>query len=154
MNQKNKSLIIKIAQLAWPVCLLGFAIPFSRIQLNGNDYLQVLLKTYPGQLAFGITLLLALLQFGFYFFRKKWMAWPGWVAGLYVLVLTIRLAADISGSFPKTEGQNLALVMKAENQPMAGLYLLGIAALALLATAIGQWISNRKNRAFVSPMNS
>jgi hypothetical protein len=131
-HQNNNALPTKIAQLAWPVCLLGFAIPFSRIELNGTGYLQVLLKTYPGQLAFGIVVLLALLQWGFFFFRKKWVAWPGWVAGLYLLVLTIRLASDIFSSFPSTDGNNLALVMKAENQPQAGLYLLGIASLALL----------------------
>jgi hypothetical protein len=155
MNDKNNNrLRIKIAQLAWPVCLLGFAIPFSRIELSGTGYFQVLLKTYPGQTAFGIVLALALLQFAFFFWQKKWLAWPGLVAGIYLLVLVVRLAQDIFGSFPKTDGNSLALVMKAENQPQAGLYLLGIASLALLATALVQWINQRKNRAFASPMNS
>lgn len=151
---KNQGLRIKFCQAAWVFCLLSFAMPFSRISINGETFSQFLLTNYAGMVAFGVLVLLAAIQWGVYFKKKKWLSWPGIVAGLYGLALTLNLARQIFPGFDNEDPNSLVKVMKVSAQAGPGLFLLGTTAGTLFVIGLLQMISNKNNRSFISPMNT
>ncbi len=146
LEKINRSLL-KTAQLSWLLCLLAFFIPYCRVSLNGSAYQQFLFKIYPGQIALAFCFLLFALQFGLLRFRKKWLSWPGIIAGIYLLSMSIQLSINLFKDLQSQEKENLALVIQANNQPMAGLYLLAIGSIGLLLSSSAIAVSQRKNRA-------
>jgi hypothetical protein len=133
----------KILLAAYPTCLLAFALPAIRISMGGRSFSQYLLTGYTGWVAFGVILVLAIIQAIVFFRKKRILKWLGLVAGGYAMWFSVRLIYESYALGQSSGPDNLAGSLQFSARPMIGLFLLALAGGVLFALSLAKTTDRR-----------
>ncbi|HSC52834.1 MAG TPA: hypothetical protein VLC98_04405 [Phnomibacter sp.] len=115
--------------------------PAEQLCVNNDCYTLPLWYQYTGQALVGVLACMLLLQMLVWLGRKKWVIWPGVVAGLYVVAFTILKLISLSNPMPAPAG-SLAATVHSSISPMWGLYLLLAGGILLLG--MHAWLMSKR----------
>jgi hypothetical protein len=141
LSQSTSSTSNKLILIAYLLCLVAFFLPATSITLGGQHFWQYLLTGYAGWAAFGVILLLAIVQAIVFFRKRKVLPVLGLAAGAYSAWYAIRLIYKSYALGNSSEKENLAGSLQFSAGPSFGLYLLAFAGGLLFVLSLSQRIA-------------
>ena len=112
--------------------LISLFIPAESIRLNGGTHTVALYFQQSAWAMVGVAVVLISLQWIWQHKKQQWLAWPGIISGLLLLAFALLRMVRL-WQMPELADKPFS------GQPQLGLYLMAVAALALLGLEGMQW---------------
>lgn len=112
--------------------LISLFIPAESIRLNGSTHTVALNFQQSAWAMVGVAVVLISLQWIWQHKKQQWLVWPGIISGLLLLVFALLRMVRL-WQMPELADKQFS------GQPQLGLYLMAVAALALLGVEGMQW---------------
>lgn len=105
--------------------LISLFIPAESIRLNGETYTVALYFQQSAWAIVGLAVVLISIQWIWQIKKQQWLVWPGIIAGLLLLAFALLRIIRLL-QMPEVADKQFS------GQPQLGLYVMAVAALALL----------------------
>ena len=115
--------------------LISLFIPAESIRLNGGTHTVALYFQQSAWAMVGVAVVLISLQWIWQHKKQQWLVWPGIISGLLLLAFALLRMVRL-WQMPELADKPFS------GQPQLGLYLMAVAALALLGVEGMQWRKN------------
>ena len=112
--------------------LISLFIPAESIRLNGGTHTVALYFQQSAWAMVGVAVVLISLQWIWQHKKQQWLVWPGIISGLLLLAFALLRMVRL-WQMPELADKPFS------GQPQLGLYLMAVAALALLGVEGMQW---------------
>ena len=112
--------------------LISLFIPAESIRLNGGTHTVALYFQQSAWAMVGVAVVLISLQWIWQHKKQQWLVWPGIISGLLLLAFALLRMVRL-WQMPELADKPFS------GQPQLGLYLMAVAALALLGLEGMQW---------------
>ena len=115
--------------------LISLFIPAESIRLNGGTHTVALYFQQSAWAMVGVAVVLISLQWIWQLKKQQWLVWPGIISGLLLLAFALLRMVRL-WQMPELADKQFS------GQPQLGLYLMAVAALALMGVEGMQWRKN------------
>jgi len=115
--------------------LISLFIPAESIRLNGGTHTVALYFQQSAWAMVGVAVVLISLQWIWQHKKQQWLVWPGIISGLLLLAFALLRMVRL-WQMPELADKQFC------GQPQLGLYLMAVAALALMGVEGMQWRKN------------
>lgn len=115
--------------------LISLFIPAESIRLNGGTHTVALYFQQSAWAMVGVAVVLISLQWIWQHKKQQWLVWPGIISGLLLLAFALLRMVRL-WQMPELADKQFS------GQPQLGLYLMAVAALALMGVEGMQWRKN------------
>jgi len=112
--------------------LISLFIPAESIRLNGGTHTVALYFQQSAWAMVGVAVVLISLQWIWQHKKQQWLVWPGIISGLLLLAFALLRMVRL-WQMPELADKQFS------GQPQLGLYLMAVAALALMGVEGMQW---------------